>query len=351
MIINNMRAAIRGVSIRMLGAMALTASSAPIAQETQKAVIGYYPGAMLSFPAFIAKDKGFYQKNGLDARLVPVPSGAAMTAALASGSIDFANNSYDNLTTAVSRKLPIKAIIGAAVRPPLALIVRKGVDLPNKAAGYPASMRDLKGTKLGVIGLGISVHFMTEILAKEAGLKPSDYTILAVGLPSSARAALKNKSIDAYLSLWPLPAIMEATGEGTVLIDLIKDQGAKELRGLAYQAWWATEKNIKTKPELIKRFIRSSQEAYCWYSNPDNFDEVVAILKKNVPVPELNEKQYNDMVHAMLPAYATNIPVSSIETWQKILIDQGIITSALSVDKLVTPEALRKFECPAASKG
>lgn len=349
--INNIRMAVRRVSIGMLGAMGLAASSAAIAQETQNAAIGYYPGAMLSFPAFIAKDKGFYQKNGLDARLVPVPNGAAMTAALVSGSIDFANNSYDNLTTAVSRGLPIKAIIGAAVRPPLSLIVRKGINLPHEGDGYPASMSDLKGAKLGVIGLGISVHFMTEILAKEAGLKPSDYTILAVGLPSSARAALKNKSIDAYLSLWPLPAIMEATGEGAVLIDLIKDQGPKELQGLAYQAWWATEKNIKTKPELIRRFMRSSQQAYCWYSNPDNFDEVVAILKKNVPVPELNEAQYNDMVRAMLPAYATNIPTSSIETWQKILIDKGIITSALSVDALATPEALHKFECPVASKG
>ncbi|MBP6018653.1 MAG: ABC transporter substrate-binding protein [Burkholderiaceae bacterium] len=337
----------RGTTLGVLAAMLLSVPAPSLAQDTIKATVGYYPGAMLSFPAFIAKDKGFFEKNGLDVTLIPVPNGAAMTAALASGSIDFANNSYDNLTTAVSKGLPIRTIAGAAIRAPLSLIVRKGIDLPNKEAGYPAAMADLKGAKLGVIALGVSVHYMTEMLAVGAGLKPEDNTITAVGLPNSARPALKNKSIDAYLSLWPLPAIVEATGEGTILLDLIQDQGPKDLQGLAYQAWWATEKSIKTKPNMITRFVTTAHEAYCWYQKPENLDEVVAILKKNVPVPELNDEQYARMVKTMLPAYNVNIPAGSIETWQKILMDKKVISSPLSVEQLVLPSAMRKFDCPA----
>jgi len=345
----NFRKAVSGLGrAGMMGLVALSLGNTALAQEKIDAAVGYYPGAMLSLSAFVGADKGFYEKHGLNVELVPVPNGAAMTAALVSGSIDFANNSYDNLTTAVSKGLPIKTIVGALVRPPLSLVVREGYPLKNAQQGYPASMRDLKGAKLGVIGLGISVHFMTEMLAQGAGLEAKDYTIVAVGLPNSARPALKNGNVDAYLSLWPLPAIMEATNEGTTLIDLIQDQGPEQLQGLAYQSWWATDRSIESKREMVTRFVRASQDAYCWYSKPENLGEVVAVLKKNVPVPELSDEQYTAMVKTMLPAYDVRIPAQSIAAWQDILIEQGIIKSALSLEDLVIPEAMQDFACPAS---
>ncbi|HEX6327099.1 MAG TPA: ABC transporter substrate-binding protein, partial [Jiangellaceae bacterium] len=59
--------------------------------------VAYYPGALVSLPALVAHEKGFYADNGLDVSLVQVPNGPAMTSGLASGSLDFVNNSYDNL--------------------------------------------------------------------------------------------------------------------------------------------------------------------------------------------------------------------------------------------------------------
>ena len=309
------------------------------------ATVGFYPGALLSFPAFVAQDQGFFKANGIDATLVPIPNGAAMTAAVASGSIQFANNSYDNLIMAVAKGLPLKAVVGATVKLPLALIVRQGQPLPNQAAGYPKVMQDLAGAKMGVIGLGISTHFLTEQLVEGAGLQANSVQYIAVGLPASARPALKNKSVDTYMSLWPLPSIVEATGEGTVAVNFIKGEGPAALKDLAYNGWWATDKTIAENSELVRRFARANEQAYCWYSDARNFDAVVATLKKHVPVADLSDEQYRRMVRETLPAYGVTIDDASIKTWQAILVGKKQIPRAMSRSELVAPTGSTQIRC------
>lgn len=307
--------------------------------------MGFYPGALLSFPAFVAKDQGFFKANGIDATLVPIPNGAAMTAAVASGSIQFANNSYDNLSMAVARGLPLKAVVGATVKLPLALIVREGKPLPNQKGGYPKVMQDLAGAKMGVIGLGISTHFLTEQLVTGAGMPKDAATYIAVGLPASARPTMKNKSVDTYTSLWPLPSIAEATGEGTIVVNFIKGEGPAGLKDLAYNGWWSTDKTISENGELVRRFIRANEQAFCWYRDPRNFDAVVAILQKHVPVADLNDEQYRRMVRETLPAYGVSIDDASIRTWQTILVDQKQLPKALTRAELVAPAAPTDAKC------
>lgn len=325
-------------------AVALALASPAHAQNIETTV-GFYPGALLSFPAFIAQDQGFFKANGLEAKLIPIPNGAAMTAAVASGSIHFANNSYDNLSMAVGKGLPLKAVVGATVKPPLALVVRTGKALPKKNNGYPAVMQDLADARMGVIGLGISTHFLTERLVAGAGISPASVNYIAVGLPASARPALKNKSIDAYMSLWPLPSILEATGEGTIAVNLIKGEGPENLGDLEYNGWWATDKTISADAEMVRRFVRANEQAFCWYRDPKNFESVVSILKKNVPIADLNDEQYRQMVRDTLPAYGVTIRDASIKTWQALLVEKKLIPRALTREQLVAPSAPTEVKC------
>ena len=101
----------------------------------RSASVGYYPGALISMPALVANEQKFFEKNGLTVELVPVASGPAMTAAVASGSVTFVNNSWDNLILAVDKGLPVRAVAGSTVKVPFALIARKGVALPHLARG------------------------------------------------------------------------------------------------------------------------------------------------------------------------------------------------------------------------
>ncbi|MDM0084709.1 ABC transporter substrate-binding protein [Variovorax sp. J31P179] len=341
--VNPIRCGFRALFLPPL--VALLGWSASATAENLPTKVGIYPGSLVSFPAFVAQEKGFYQANGLDVSLISIPDGAAMTAAVVSDSVQFGNNAYDNLFSTVSKGLPVKAVVGNTVALPYALIVRSDFPLPHKGEGYPKVMQDLKGANVGVIARGVSTHYLTEKLLTKAGVKSSDVTYLAVGMPASARSAMKNKSIDAYLSLWPLPPIVEATKEGTVIVNLARGEGPPDFKDLGYSLWWASDKTIASNPELVKRFVRATEQSYCWYRDPKNLDELVGILKKKVPTTELSDEQYRTMIRDMLPAYGTAVTEKSVKVWQDLLTEQKQVTKTFKFSDLVAPTAPKESKC------
>lgn len=314
--------------------------------QNLSASVAYYPGALISLPALIASDQKFFEKNGLTVELVPIPNGPAMTAAVSSGSVTFVNNSWDNLLIAVEKGLPVRAVAGSTAKVPFALIARKGLDLPSIKQGYPAVIKDLVGKNWGVLALGVSVHFMSQALLTDAGFKADDGTFLAIGLPNTARPALQRGAADVYLSIEPLPSIFVAKNEGTVIIDLGANQGPKVFHDLGYNGWWASTATIRDKPEVVNRFAKALEEAYCWYSNPQNLDQVVAIMQRFAAVPDLSADEYKGMVKRLLPTFGPAITARTIDTWSKLLVDHKQLASARTRADVVAATARESFACP-----
>jgi ABC-type nitrate/sulfonate/bicarbonate transport system substrate-binding protein len=330
----------------LAAAVAFTSSTSARAQDKLNATVGYYPGALISLPALVANDQKFFEKNGLAVELVPIATGPAMTAAVAAGSVTFVNNSYDNLLVAVEKGLPVRAVAGSTVKVPFALIARKGLALPHAAEGYPGVIKDLVGKNWGVLALGVSVHYLEQALLTDAGYKANDATFLAVGLPATARPALQRGTVDVYLSVEPLPSIVAAKGEGTILVDLTQNQGPKVFQDLDYNGWWASTTTLKDKPELATRFAKSLEDAYCWYSKPENLDRVVAIMQQHAAVPDLSVDEYKAMVKKLLPTFGVRIASRSIDTWARLLIDHQQLGKALPRSDIVAPTARENFVCP-----
>ncbi|MEK7750298.1 MAG: ABC transporter substrate-binding protein [Acidobacteriota bacterium] len=332
-----------------LGLLATAALASPTvghAQPTLEATVGYYPGALISMPALIANEQKFFERNGLKVELVPVASGPAMTAAVASGSVTFVNNSWDNLLMAVEKGLPVRGVAGSTVKVPFALIVRKGLALPHAKEGYPAVIKDLVGKNWGVVALGVSVNFMSQTILTDAGFKPTDATFLAVGLPNTARPALQRGTIDTYLSVEPLPSIVAAKSEGTVVVDLARNQGPKVFHDLGYNGWWASMSTIKDKPDVVARFAKSLEDSYCWYSKPDNFDQVVSIMQKYVKIPDLSGDEYKAMVKGLLPTFGPDITTRTIDTWSRLLVENKQLTSPKTRSEVISQTGRETFRCP-----
>lgn len=326
-------------SILALGLSLTAVPTTADARTKLEASVGYYPGALISLPALVAHDQKIFEKDGLSVELIPISTGPAMTAAVASGSVTFVNNSWDNLLVAVEQGLPIRGVAGSTVRMPFALIARKGLPLPHLAEGYPAVIKDLTGKNWGVLALGVSVQYIEKMLLTDAGFKADDVTYLAVGLPSTARPALQRGTIDTYLSVEPLPSIVAATHEGTVVLDLAQNQGPKALHDLGYNGWWASTATIKNKPEVVSRFVKAMRDSYCWYSKPENLDAVVAIMRRYAKVSELSDAEYKAMVKRILPGFGPEITTRTIDTWSRLLIDQKQLRAPMTrSDVIVTPE-------------
>ena len=120
------------------------------AQSPAKIRIGSTQGITIS-AALYAKENGMFERNGIDASIVVMNSGAATMPAILGGSLEFGNISMLNLVEAHARNLPVLVeyaalIYSADVRDAIAIVVAK--DSPIRSG------RDLNGKTLSVPALG-----------------------------------------------------------------------------------------------------------------------------------------------------------------------------------------------------
>lgn len=115
--------------------------------------------------SFWAEQTGIFQKYGIDADVSTLSSGAAITAAVAGGSLDIGRASLLGLITAHAKGIPFllvaASILWSSAKPVSALIVAK--DSPIRSA------RDLTGATVAVASLGDFYSLMDSALIDKQG--------------------------------------------------------------------------------------------------------------------------------------------------------------------------------------
>src|ERR1700684_4383474 len=113
--------------------------AAALLAQGQPVTINYPAKAPANWPLFLAKEGGYYQKYGLDAKLVFAvhPAGMAM---LVSGEAQMTNYPMDQAMQAAMREGTLVIMGGPLNRALFAMMTRKDIN----------SVRDLKGKKVGV---------------------------------------------------------------------------------------------------------------------------------------------------------------------------------------------------------
>ncbi len=230
-----------------IGAFTL-ASLAPC-QPLQKITINYPTRSGASWPMYIAKEGGYYQKYGLDVDLKfgVHPAGIAM---LVSGEAAMANYSLEQAMEA-STKDGSFVMVGSSLNKALfALMANKNI----------SAVKQLKGKRIAVGQLGDAPYNYTIALLKTYGIGPRDVQWIPVGTDVSGRAA----------------ALVSGRADATLLTApnyfRLEEQGYKNLANLAdhSEIYAATvymlrkskvasdanlpEQLIKAHAEAIKRF-------------------------------------------------------------------------------------------------
>ena len=96
----------------------------------------------------------------------------------------------------------------------------------------------------------------------------------------------------------------------------------------------------------MSRFAKALEESYCWYSKPDNLDQVVAIMQKYAKVPDLSNDAYKAMVRGLLPTFGPDITSRTIDTWSRLLVDNKQLAAAKKRSDVVAATARESFTCP-----
>src|SRR5215510_3892515 len=179
----------------------LAGAAAFAAQQPQKIKINYPARTGTTWPLYIAKDGGYYAKYGFDVDLVfgVHPAGIAM---VVSGEGAMTNYTLEQAMQAASKDGSMIAYASSFKKSLFALMAKN-----------VASVKDLKGKRIGVSQIGDAPYnYAIGILAKN-GLGPRDVQWLTVGTDVNGRvAALVAGRVDASMITAPVYFKLEADG-------------------------------------------------------------------------------------------------------------------------------------------
>jgi NitT/TauT family transport system substrate-binding protein len=150
--------------------------------------IGYSALGGAFTPLWCAQDEGYFKRRGLEAQTIYIAGGAVAVQALLAGDIQFA---LAGATAAVRASLN-----GADLK--LIANTIDAMDFHLVAKPEIASIKELKGKKIGVTRLGGNTDFALEIVLGKAGLQRGrDVAVLQTGGMPQMMGALEAGRIDA----------------------------------------------------------------------------------------------------------------------------------------------------------
>lgn len=308
------------------------------AQDRPVVRLNDYPG--LGNPmARILVDEKICEKHGLTCTLQTIPSASLAVQALVGGTIDVASAGADSGILAASRGMNLKVLGNALANTNFFLAVGKHVNAA--AQGYPAIMETLRGKKIGVAARGSPAEYQFAALARGAGMKPGDFTIIAVGGPDTAYPALMHKQVDALLAFEPVAAFCEVLDQCVVGVDMRKGQGPAELvklNGAAAPNWVRADYASK-HPQVIQALNAAFLEAEKYYAEPEKWQTVIDVTKRRFPLdnPKADAliKQALDNTRASV-RFALN--PDSLQAMADFLYDTGQLDKRFDTTTLLMPD-------------
>lgn len=139
-----------------------------------------------NLPVWVAKDAGYFERNGLDVEPVQIRGGSLITLAIITGNLAFSGAGAESVVAARAAGADIVLLACPVDADPVYLITRPEIK----------SAQDLKGQASAVTRYGSTTHFYLRAALKHVGLNPGrDMTILQMGAGPEIVAALDRGAI------------------------------------------------------------------------------------------------------------------------------------------------------------
>jgi NitT/TauT family transport system substrate-binding protein len=220
--------------------------SGPAKAQLTRINIGYSAISGDALPAWVAKDAGIYEKNGLDVQLVFFTGGTTAVMALVSADTPIAQLAGPAVVNSVMAGSDATLIAGGVTSLNYYLLSRAEIKTPEQ----------LKGGSVAISRFGSSSDFIARYALSKIGLAPGkDVTIVQIGSTTARVDAAIAGRVSATVVQPPASIIAQKRGMN-ILADLPK-------LGLVYQhtAAATTKKYIREHPDIVRRFARSQVEA------------------------------------------------------------------------------------------
>ena len=153
------------------------------ASEAKTVRVAVPSQSMAQIALYAGQEKGYYQEEGLDVELILMPAPVA-NLALIGGNVDFTTVPAAALNAAL-RGATLRILFNTFHRPMHWLYARPQI----------GEVRELKGKRIGVDGLGGAMEILVQEILQRHGLKnEKDIVVLGLGVQSNRYAALQTGS-------------------------------------------------------------------------------------------------------------------------------------------------------------
>jgi len=277
---------------------------------------------------YLAQDRGFYKKHGLDADLLFIPSTTTSVSSLVAGDIQVANASGGGVASAVVAGADLVLVSCYLNSLPYELVVSESLK----------SAEDLKGKSVGISRLGSASDVAARALIRGLGLEPDKQVlIMQVGGPAERAASFRTGRIAGFPSP---PGIIHLT-KGMPFKILISTADFQKRFDFPYICATTTRSYLSRQRETVKRVLMAHIEATHFFKTRK--EETKKIISKYSRIT--NEAYLEDAYTASAKLYDT-VPLvtrAGVETQIKEAVGRKPGTQ-LRFEELVDESIVRELE-------
>jgi NitT/TauT family transport system substrate-binding protein len=209
--------------------------------------ISYATTSGIRSPLWIAEDARLFEKYGLDAKLINIPSGNTAISALVSGEVDVVSGSGSASIVAAGRGLPV-VIVGSFGSTTYKLVANPGVT-------------DLRGKIVGTSRIGSTTDFALRRALSMLGLTPDkDVKILATGIGEADKRIMLMLQGRMDGTLGSPESILAAETQAKVKIEILADLEEMKIYNTVGDISTRTEV-LKNRRDLLRSFFMACSEA------------------------------------------------------------------------------------------
>ncbi|MBI2538426.1 MAG: ABC transporter substrate-binding protein [Deltaproteobacteria bacterium] len=265
------------MNYRWIRKLAIFASLAPVlamAGPSEAQMIKIKMGSSLSPPSidsvtpYVAVEKGFFKKYGLDVQVLEFRGDATHTKALLSGEIDVSiNTGATSGIVSASKGARISLWVVPQPVTPYHFVARKESGTTLKA---------LVGKSVAVSGIGAISYHIPRIVLERSGIDPEKFKYVAVGSPADRFKALVAGKIDATVVTNTEAAKLAGYPEIVNLVNV-----PKVVPEIPYEFGMAKDEYIQKNADTLYKLAKAIIEANRWIAA--NKSGTVEVARKILP--------------------------------------------------------------------
>jgi len=263
---------------------------APAAHAADRVAVGI-GGSASDAPLFIARDMGFFAREGLDVDLITMDSGAKVIPSLGTGELDVGSGALSvGFYNAVTRGVHFRVVADRGHTDAVSLYQTVFMRKDLVESGTFKTLADLKGRRMGFAAAGVTTLSLLNEAAKAGGISYDDVGIVYLSFPEQA-AAMRNKAIDGSLLPEPQATQLERAGVGVRVMNTNDFYPNQQITCLFYSENFATARTA-----IAQRFMRGWLAAVRAYTaalqggriTGPGADTIIAVIAKELHMdPEI----------------------------------------------------------------